>query len=111
MSRTATRRKVALPENMHEQCTLCGTPIWITRTILNQCEPVGKARRLGNGVLYIGDLDNMPEAVYCPPCAEGVATCRVCGCTNETPCEDGCWWIEPDLCSSCRPATPERLDQ
>lgn len=28
-------------------------------------------------------------------------TCRVCGCTDEYGCDVGCYWIEPDLCSSC----------
>lgn len=32
--------------------------------------------------------------------------CRICGCTDERPCPDGCWWVEPDLCSTCA----ERLD-
>lgn len=31
--------------------------------------------------------------------------CRVCGCTETTPCEDiegnTCSWVEPDLCSAC----------
>lgn len=27
--------------------------------------------------------------------------CRVCGCTNLSSCEGGCWWIDNDLCSSC----------
>ncbi|HHY45733.1 MAG TPA: hypothetical protein GX506_00335 [Firmicutes bacterium] len=35
-----------------------------------------------------------------------VATCRVCGCTEDEPCEGGCWWVEDpeglgDLCSNC----------
>jgi hypothetical protein len=30
-----------------------------------------------------------------------VATCRVCGCTEEDACEGGCSWIEDDLCSAC----------
>jgi hypothetical protein len=30
---------------------------------------------------------------------EGV--CRVCGCTNERACPDGCVWAEPNLCSRC----------
>jgi hypothetical protein len=33
------------------------------------------------------------------------AKCRVCGCTETTPCidkdGDACWWIEDDLCSAC----------
>jgi ParB/RepB/Spo0J family partition protein len=33
-------------------------------------------------------------------------TCRVCGCTETTPCidkksGDSCSWVEPDLCSAC----------
>lgn len=27
--------------------------------------------------------------------------CRVCGCTQYTPCPGGCSWIEHDLCSAC----------
>lgn len=27
--------------------------------------------------------------------------CRVCGCTNDDPCEFGCYWVEPGLCSQC----------
>lgn len=39
--------------------------------------------------------------------------CRVCGCTEHTPCEEGCYWTErgsgpADLCSVCaKPLTPE----
>ncbi len=30
--------------------------------------------------------------------------CRVCKCTDERPCEDGCSWVgDEDLCSSCVP--------
>lgn len=33
-------------------------------------------------------------------------SCRVCGCTDEQACPDGCWWVpDPmmlgDLCSGC----------
>jgi hypothetical protein len=27
--------------------------------------------------------------------------CRVCGCTNDHACAEGCSWVEPDLCSQC----------
>jgi hypothetical protein len=30
--------------------------------------------------------------------------CRVCRCTEERGCEEGCWWVQPGLCSSCVPA-------
>ena len=29
--------------------------------------------------------------------------CRVCGCTEASPCVGGCSWVEEDLCSKCRP--------
>ena len=28
--------------------------------------------------------------------------CRRCGCTENSGCAGGCWWIEHDLCSQCR---------
>lgn len=28
--------------------------------------------------------------------------CRICGCTFFNGCQNGCYWIEDDLCSSCR---------
>jgi hypothetical protein len=33
--------------------------------------------------------------------ALGIRTCRVCGCTDNCGCEEGCYWVENDLCSSC----------
>lgn len=27
--------------------------------------------------------------------------CRVCGCSEYSACEGGCWWVEGDLCSAC----------
>lgn len=27
--------------------------------------------------------------------------CRVCGCTEARACDEGCWWVEPNLCSAC----------
>lgn len=30
-----------------------------------------------------------------------IQRCRVCGCTEMHACEGGCWWVEPDLCSTC----------
>jgi hypothetical protein len=36
----------------------------------------------------------------------GPGTCRLCGCTDEKPCQRAgviptCSWVEPDLCSVC----------
>lgn len=33
-----------------------------------------------------------------------VRRCRDCGCTDAWACPGGCWWVERDLCSSCRTA-------
>lgn len=56
---------------------------------------------------------------YCPQCGrpivkvveyrdpyEDVPRCRVCGCTEDEPCEGGCYWVEDpeglgELCSRC----------
>jgi len=27
--------------------------------------------------------------------------CRGCGCTEASACPEGCYWVEPDLCSVC----------
>lgn len=27
--------------------------------------------------------------------------CEVCGCTNESPCDPPCFWVELDMCSNC----------
>lgn len=32
---------------------------------------------------------------------EGIQFCRKCGCTEHAACGDGCYWVEPDLCSAC----------
>lgn len=31
-----------------------------------------------------------------------VRRCRDCGCTDDRACSPPCWWVEADLCSSCR---------
>jgi hypothetical protein len=29
--------------------------------------------------------------------------CRKCGCTDNRACDEGCFWVEADLCSACAP--------
>lgn len=48
-------------------------------------------------------LGRLRAAVEATPAGE-VRACRGCGCTDEAACDGGCWWVEADLCSSCRPA-------
>lgn len=51
-----------------------------------------------------------PEPLRPDLAAIGVRACRVCGCTDECGCPEGCSWIGPDLCSSCQTATPIGAD-
>ena len=62
--------------------------------------------------VVLGNLDRHPaeETQAMRLCAHGLfipfedeadRACRVCGCTETTPCEGGCAWVEPDLCSAC----------
>lgn len=36
----------------------------------------------------------------------GARFCRSCGCTDLHACEGSCWWVDEDLCSSCRDVDP-----
>lgn len=38
--------------------------------------------------------------------AVGIRSCRGCGCTDDSACEGGCSWTEPDLCSRCPDGAP-----
>lgn len=46
-----------------------------------------------------GDGDGDPDEAGNVERIAGV--CRVCGCTEFTACENGCSWVEADLCSAC----------
>lgn len=35
------------------------------------------------------------------PAGEAPRACRVCGCTDEWGCDEGCGWVAVDLCSAC----------
>jgi hypothetical protein len=32
---------------------------------------------------------------------EVLRVCRICGCSEYNACENGCFWVEEDLCSEC----------
>lgn len=61
--------------------------------------------------VVLGNLDDPnAETEAMRLCAHGLfipfedneaGVCSVCGCTNDNPCEGGCAWVEPDLCSAC----------
>ena len=44
------------------------------------------------------------------PLEEEVRTCRECGCTDDNPCDGGCSWAGPDICSNCVPLNIELVE-
>jgi len=75
------------PDVVGYGCAFCG--------ILGDAAPDGslpegwEQRHFEDGAHYL-----------CPDCKED-RMCRVCGCSDVTPCEGGCYWVEEDLCSAC----------
>jgi hypothetical protein len=35
------------------------------------------------------------------PPAERAWRCKVCGCTDQWGCDEGCYWVAENLCSAC----------
>lgn len=33
--------------------------------------------------------------------------CMYCGCTDTQACPGGCWWAEPEICSTCSARLPD----
>lgn len=60
------------------------------------------------GLLELAAADRMMEVEdWARDVLLGVANvprCRVCRCTDDNPCEGGCWWVADDLCSACEGA-------
>jgi hypothetical protein len=55
-----------------------------------ECDLHGTARAVLSG-LVVGVLGDL-------------RVCRVCGCTQDRACSPPCYWVDADLCSSCRSA-------
>lgn len=55
-------------------------------------------------------LDEMPPECVSPERACSW-TCRVCGCTDETACFGGCYWVAQDLCSQCGDGPAPEADE
>lgn len=55
------------------------------------------------GTWIVGDVAGVEvwERVPDEPIADDPPACRVCGCTDDRACPEGCAWVEADLCSSC----------
>ncbi len=46
------------------------------------------------------ELDSVPEEDD-QEYDEAPMVCLGCGCSEDNPCEGGCVWATPDLCSRC----------
>lgn len=76
---------------------------------------IGERRALALAALLIGhdeaerdsieqlvldmDIDELEETIV-------ARRCRTCGCTDAMGCDEGCSWVDEDLCSSCREPGP-----
>jgi hypothetical protein len=52
-------------------------------------------------VLAAAGIDPAAAVRVLAPEILGIPVCRGCGCTDLTPCDAGCEWVAPDLCSAC----------
>lgn len=81
-----------------------GPYCWILKDVRRFVNPI--AFRGSQGLFEIDDIyldENLFPTVLAGP------RCRVCGCTEQTACDGGCRWVEPDLCSACVPIEDRRF--
>ena len=70
-----------------------GPYCWMLEDVRRFVDPVELAGKQG-----LFDADNR---LFDAPTVAAGPRCRVCGCTNDNACDEGCSWIEYDLCSAC----------
>lgn len=74
-------------------------------TTTNQADPQERAvatrRDLIRAILETHGIPLEEAVKLLLPDVLPVVACRRCGCSEWMPCEEGCWWVEDDLCSSC----------
>lgn len=66
---------------------------WILEDVRRFVEPIAMPGKQG--------LFEVEDRHFSAPYVLAGPRCRICGCTNDNACPEGCSWIEPDLCSSC----------
>ena len=97
------------PGRQEECCARCEGDIelsddeWKEALAIFMGERAVSPHALKNGALRFpnGVVVSSTGAPYCAGCGPTVTLCRVCGCTDEAGCADGCEWVQNDLCSSC----------
>lgn len=60
-----------------------------------------RLERAGTMLLRLRDLLEKEAAGVADQLEQSVRRCRVCGCTDDEGCLEGCYWVEEGLCSSC----------
>jgi hypothetical protein len=94
----------------------CGNAtIWHCLATTPARQPLCTQNRRSEAVLcclpFRGEGGPTPSRLPSPhwrgrPTSTTTRTCRVCGCTDFTPCtgpnDYACWWTAPDLCSICQ---------
>lgn len=66
-----------------------------------QTEGEQRPAKLQAGVELPHADDNPWTATHLGKPKGPVGVCRICGCTAEKPCYEGCYWAGPDYCSEC----------
>ena len=75
-----------------------GTPVtWSHRGNRAESAPVGSRGAVARALRDLS-LANILRLVEISPETQ---RCATCGCVQDLGCDDGCWWIAPDRCSSC----------
>lgn len=78
-------------------CQSCGELV-PAETVAALNEALGERPYLANaeGVIFTAKA-----GIYCAECATDARICRVCGCTEELGCDEGCAWEDDDTCTAC----------
>lgn len=77
---------------------------WILEAVAPLREPIAHRGMLGLWVPDWHPVVGEAEAQLLDVTENGARRCRACGCTDNFACDEGCGWVESDLCSACAPA-------
>lgn len=78
-------------------CQSCGELV-TAETVAALDEALGERPYLANAE---GVILTAKSGIYCTECAPDTRICRVCGCTEELGCDEGCTWEDDDTCTAC----------
>ena len=88
-------RKLASQLAPHAEGPFC----WLLRDVKRLWEPHPMPGKQG--------LFDVADWIFEGADVDAGPRCRVCGCTQDNACPEGCEWVEHDLCSACVGADPD----